>query len=425
VRSAGIIAVVLVRLTIAAITLAAGLQLVTPSAWTQFRLHNDNNAVLPGRLSVSWHITTDGGFSSSPTVADGTLYIGNNAGQLFAVDPMSGKIKWTYKVSNPLMSAPIVYGPAVIVGEGDESSPNGSSPSHPIRVGDPPSALIALDRQSGALLWRTALQGSGMPTPAIIGGILLHHNGAGTLLALDPASGRTLYARKLRSIASMSAIVPIGGDAFITAGVDTNAVWAMHAKDGSLIWRSLFSPVASGMGDCPSATDSTRAYCTYVAPPTSATPVQTERSAQLRAYAVDLKSGKRVWDVPLERGQLPKRNEAAIPLLAQNAVFLGSSVSGIMHALDPSSGQMKWHVTTHGPVKGGIVDVGGILYFGDLGGYLWALNGSNGHAVGVKNVRTPFNVGSPTVVGNTLFIGSRGGTLMAVPLSVIRASHDK
>ncbi len=405
--------------------LALSTQIASPAVWTQFRLHNDNNVVLPGSLSVSWRVPTGGGFSSSPTLVNGTLFVGNNSGQLFALDPATGSVKWMYKVASPIMSAPIVYGGLVIVGEGNENSPDGSSPSHPIRVGDASNALFALDSVRGKLVWRVPLSGSGMPTPAVIAGVLLHHNGSGSVLALDPASGRTIYARRLHSIASMSAIVPIGGDEFLTAGVDTNALWALHAKNGTIVWRSLLSSVASGIGDCPIAADRDRAYCNYVMPPSSAIPVQTERNAQFRVFAVDLGTGKKLWDVSLEAGVLPKRNEASIPLLAHGTLFVGSSIANAVHALDPASGKIRWSVSTHGPVKGGIVYTGGTLYFGDLGGYLWALNAADGHLIGVKNVRTPFNVGSPIVAGQTLIIGSRGGTLMAIPLASIRASRDR
>ena len=410
--------------TLAALVLAATASLASPSAWTQFRLHNDNNAALSGTLSASWHLSTGGGFSSSPALVNGTLYIGNNSGMLYALDPASGRIIWTYKVSNPLMSAPIVYGNLVIVGEGNEGSPANASPSRPIHVGAPPSALIAFDRNSGTRVWLTPLRGTGMPTPAIVAGVLVHHNGSGSVLALDPASGRVIYVRNVQSIASMSAIVPIGGDEFLTSGVDPNAVWAMHAKDGSIVWKVLFSSVASGMGDCPVVADRARAYCNYVLPPSFATPVQTERTAQFRSFAVDLRNGKKLWDVALDAGQLPKRNEAAIPLLAQGSLFVGSSLANVFRALDPASGQVRWRAPTHGPVKGAAVDVSGIVYFGDLGGYLWALSASNGHVIGVKNMRTPFNVGSPIVAGQTLIIGSRGGTLQAIPLANIRAAHD-
>jgi outer membrane protein assembly factor BamB len=409
---------------VGAIVHAATVTVDAPSQWTQFRLQDGNNVALAGTLQTTWKKTTGGPFSSSPTISGGVLYVGDNNGVLRAIDPQSGKTLWTYRASNPIMSAPIVYGNAVIVGEGDENSPQGSSPSHPIRVGKPPSALIALDRRTGAVLWKVPLPGSGMPTPAIIDGILVHHNGAGHVMGIDPASGRVLYDRDLHSIASMVAALPMPGARFVTAGVDSNAVWMLNAKDGSVVWKSPLSPIASGIGDCPPVTNGTLIFCNYVMPPTGATPVQTERAAKFRAYAIDARTGKKVWDVVLESGILPQRNESAIPLYADNTVYMGSSLAPAVHALDPQTGNVKWVVHTHGPVKGGIVEAGGTLYFGDLAGYLWAVNASTGAVLGTKNMRTPFNVGSPIVAGQTLIIGSRGGTLAAVPLSAIRGAHD-
>lgn len=396
----------------------------SPADWKQFRLQNSNNVAMTGTLQTSWHKTTGGAFSSSPTLAGGVLFIGDNHGLLSAIDPRTGKTLWEYRAANPIMSAPIVFRNAVIVGEGDENSPQGSSPAHPLTVGAPPSALIALDRSDGRVLWKVRLPGSGMPTPAIIDGVLVHHNGAGHVMGIDPETGKVLYDRDLHSIASMVAAMPVPGDKFITTGVNANAVWMLNAKDGSVVWKSAFSPVASGIGDCPPVTDGVRVYCNYVMPPSTATAVQTERVNTFRAYAIDLKTGKKVWDVPLESGILPKRNEAAIPLLANGMLYMGSSLSPTLHAIDPKTGAVKWRLHTHGPVKGGIVNVGGTLYFGDLGGYLWAVNGATGAVVGDKNMHAPFNVGSPIVAGKTLIIGTKDGEILALPLATIRGSRD-
>ena len=398
--------------------------LESPAQWTQFRISGSNNVVVPGNLDALWHKTTGGPYSSSPTLVDGVLYIGDNHGLLSALDPATGKALWTYRASNTLMSAPIVYGRAVIVGEGDENSGPQSSPAHPLFVGAPPSALIALDRKSGRVLWKVPLPGTGMPTPAIIDGILVHHDGAGDVLGINPADGHVLYKRDLHSIASMVAMLPMGGGRFVTTGVNDNAVWMLNAKDGSVVWKSPFSSVASGIGDCPPVSDGTRIYCDYVMPPSSATPVQTQRVNNFHAYAIDARTGKKVWDTFLESGVLPIRNESAIPLLANGTLYLGSSLSPTLHAIDPRTGHVKWRVHTHGPVKGGIVDDNGILYFGDLAGYLWAVNDKTGAVIGSKNMHTAFNVGSPIVAGQTLIIGSKDGIVEAMPLRDILAAHD-
>ncbi|MBV8432995.1 MAG: PQQ-binding-like beta-propeller repeat protein [Candidatus Eremiobacteraeota bacterium] len=394
----------------------------TEHDWTQFR-GPDNNAVVPGKLETAWRVETGGQISASPTVADNVLYLGNNDGRLYAIDPTNGHAFWTFATQNPLMSAPLVYGDLVIVGEGDANS-MGSSPPEPIKVGQGPSSLIALDRRSGKVRWKRAIGGSGMPTPAIINGVLVQHNGGGWVGGYDPATGDRKFAHHLESVASMSAILPLGGDQFVTSGVGTNAVWKMSATDGSILWSSTFPHGASGIGDCPPATDGARIYCDYVMPVPPDTGTQVGRPAVERIFAIDVATGAKVWDVAAERGTLAPRNEAAIPLLTGGVVVVGSALAPVMHGFDAASGRALWTLKTRGPVKGGSVAVDGTVYFGDFGGYLWAIDARTGQVVGDKSMNTRFNVGSPIVDGKTLIDGSDTGAILAIPLETIRQSHD-
>jgi outer membrane protein assembly factor BamB len=222
----------------------------------------------------------------------------------------------------------------------------------------------------------------------------------------------------------MSAALPVGNGRFVSSGVLDNAVWELKVSDGSTVWRAGFSAEGSGHGDCPAASDGTRVICNYMMPAPGQTYTIAGNKATQRAYALDVKTGAVVWDVPLETGVLPPRNEAAIPLLYDNRVYFGSCVVGFMHALDVTTGHLVWETHVHGVVKGGSVVSGGVLYFGDLGGYLWALDPRTGAVIGDKKMPSGFNVGSPIVVGDTLIIGSRTGTVYALPLDDIRSSHD-
>jgi outer membrane protein assembly factor BamB len=408
-------------------TLMAGwlvmtLAVVAP-VWTQFRLGPQSNAVVPGTLQTTWRIETGAQISASPTVIDGTLYIGNNGGMLYAIDAAKGQTLWKVRVSNPLMSAPLIYGDLIIVGEGDATSVSAAD-SRFMTKGEGPSALIAFNRFDGTLRWQTGLTGSAMPTPAVIDGLLVDHDGAGWITVLDPATGDVRYKRFVSSIASMSAVVPIGDGDFLTAGAGSNAAWRFHADDGTVVWRRLFSNAVSAIDDCPQVHDDRRVYCDYVAPVAPDTLTVIGHPALQRAYALDANTGAPLWDLALETGVLPERNEAAIPLLADGLLYIGSAVGPWMHAVDAETGMLLWEMPTHGAVKGGIVEVDGVIYFGDGGGYLWALDAKTGHVVGDKFMHTRFNVGSPIVDGETLIIGSDSGAVIAIPLSTIRASHD-
>lgn len=407
----------------AAIAVARAAMVQTSEEWTQFRLDGTHNVVLANTpLDVSWTAVTGGGISSSPAVSGTTMYIGNNKGYLSAIDLETGGTIWKKHLANDLMSQPLLYNGLVIIGEGDEQS-HGSAPD-PVYVGDGPSALIALDAKTGKVKWRHAVSGSAMPTGAIVNGTLIEHNGAGWLTALDANTGTARYARNVHSIASMTNALPVGQDAIVTIGVLDNMVEAFHASNGEPIWRTAFSGAGSGHGDCPPVTDGSVLICNYVMPPAGAKYTQVGSPAVQHAYALNVSDGKKLWDVALESGILPQRNESAIPLLLDGVVYFGSALTPTMHALDAKTGRLLWKTSVHAPVKGGIVATNGRIYFGDLKGYLWSLDAKSGKVIGCKKMRSGFNVGSPIVVGSTLVIGSRTGSVYAVRLSDIDSSHD-
>lgn len=409
--------------TLALLSTAPAIAAPPQPQWTQFRQNPSHDPAIYRGLLASWRVETHAGFSASPTLVGDTLYIGNNAGRFYAIDVRTGRTHWTYDAESPLMSNPLFWHGLVIVGEGDQTSYAGDE-HHALMVGKSENALLALDAATGALRWKTPLQGTGMPTPAIAGDTLFHHNGAGRLVALDPATGNVKYVRDLQSVASMSSILPIDNERVVTAGIGDNAVVAVNRNDGSIAWRYAFAENASGIGDCPLAGDDRFAYCNYVMPPDGERDVQIGHDAVQRAYAVDLSSGAIAWDVAYAWGTVPMWNEAAIPTVVESAIYVGSSLAPAVFALDAENGRTLWQTPVHGVVKGAIVEQRGVLYCGDLGGYLWALDARTGRVIGSKNMHVPFNVGSPLIVGRTLIVGSNSGALLAVPLIQIRTAHD-
>lgn len=388
--------------------------------WTQFRMTASNNAVVGGDLKTHWEVRADGRISASPTFANGMLFIGTNSGTLYAIRARDGRVMWKHHVANALMSAPLVYRGFVIAGEGNEDTPHpkGDAPAH---VGTGDSAIIAFDERSGVLRWRTSLKGSAMPTPAIVAGVLVHHDGSGSITGMDPLTGRVLYDRDVHSLASMSAALPVEKDRFVTGGSLHNAIFKVDAQTGRVIWRSSPFPAnASGIGDCPMAADGARVFGEYVVPDARPGEVAIGQDVREHAYALDLKTGALVWDVALQNGPLPIRNEAGIPMVSDGVVYVGGSAAPWVNALDATTGRVIWQQKIYGPVKSAFTMKGGVLYFGDLAGYLWALNAKNGARIGVKSLPTSFNVGSPIIVGNTLVIGSFTGSVYAIPLEDIR-----
>jgi outer membrane protein assembly factor BamB len=394
-----------------------------PQSWLQFRLNNAHNPVIAGPHAAAWNVETHGQISASPAIVNGIVYVGTNGGSLYAIDAASGAVRWKYRAGNGLKSNPLVYDGVVIVGEGNADSTT-LKPRQRVRVGSGSSGILALDARTGRKRWYYPLTGTGQPTATIVDGVLIHHDGDGIIVALDPRTGRRFYRSNVHAVASMAGAIPVDGGMIVTTGIFPNRVMAIYRGSGNVAWTWEQSSVNSGLGDCPPASNGDRVFCDYLAPVKNGPPVDPGVTAEEHVYALDARTGKQQWDLALEPGVVPPRNESAIPLLYRNRLYVGSAVAPYLHAVDPVTGKLLWRRKVHGAVKGGVVAQNGIVYFGDLQGYLWALDAASGRLIGARKTGTSFNVGSPIIVGGSLVIGSNTGRISSIPLTAIHWSQD-
>jgi outer membrane protein assembly factor BamB len=61
-----------------------------------------------GTGSEEWAFETGGEARSSPTVVDGTVYVGSDDSKLYAVDAGTGKQQWAFETGNEMVSPPTV-----------------------------------------------------------------------------------------------------------------------------------------------------------------------------------------------------------------------------------------------------------------------------------------------------------------------------
>ena len=256
-----------------------------------------------------------------------------------AFDVRTGTLRWSRALENPIMTSPIVVGRNVIVGEGNDETYVDHGVVH---VGGGRSALVAFDRETGSVAWTHELRGTGMPTPALVGGDLIEHDGNSDVVSLDPATGIAHYIAGAGTAASMSAVVPLDAARFAIAGQTATSVRGVNAADGSIAWTHPM-PGASGVGDCPLALGPGRTLIgDYLDVVGDEAYVQAGKPNRQHVYAIDADTGAVRWDVPLEIGIAPRRNQAAIPVVDGDSVYVGSSVSGVVHALDVRSGRLLW-----------------------------------------------------------------------------------
>jgi outer membrane protein assembly factor BamB len=169
---------------------------------------SDNNiyALDAGTGALIWQYTT-GDFDfiySSPTVANGKVYIASLDKNVYALDAKTGALVWKYPAGDRFFSSPAVARGVVYI----------SSESN----------FYALNGATGALLWNPAIQFAGS-TPAVANGVVYVcgyvSNDGSSLFALDANTGAVLK----KSGPSCSDPVVANGVVYVAT---TDGVTALH-----------------------------------------------------------------------------------------------------------------------------------------------------------------------------------------------------
>jgi outer membrane protein assembly factor BamB len=174
---------------------------------------------------------------SSPAYADGVMYGAANDGGFYALDAVTGKLKWRYETQGGVyFHSPTVAGDVLVGAPGDYDTAvyainraNGelkwkyvsglshsyvSSPAFDgdavyVGIGEPNQTIVALDVQTGKLKWKYvtgyATQASYTSSPAVTNNVIFVGTAqakqgdpeSGRLVALDKATGGVLWQATL------------------------------------------------------------------------------------------------------------------------------------------------------------------------------------------------------------------------------------
>jgi outer membrane protein assembly factor BamB len=118
---------------------------------------------------VKWFFKTGSAMSSSPAVFNGVVYVGSDDNNTYAIDAVTGTGKWGFKTGGAVSSSPAVSNGIVYVGSDDNN-------------------LYAIDAVTGKEKWRFATGGSVSSSPAVSNGIVYVGSGDGSLYAIGQVS---------------------------------------------------------------------------------------------------------------------------------------------------------------------------------------------------------------------------------------------
>jgi polyvinyl alcohol dehydrogenase (cytochrome) len=324
-----------------------------------------------GRLAPRWTLTAAGAVSATPTVYDGTVYVPDYGGKLWAVAARSGHVLWSRDVSSYTgvaddvsRTSPAVNGNALILGDGWilNSSTAGAR-------------VFAVNRLTGALMW--SVQVDTDPASVITGAPVVYRGVAyvgisskqeaggpgtfrGAVKALDAATGRVLWS---------SYMVPSnngGGDSNLPGYYSGNAVWSSTPVVDpvrGLLYVGVGNNYSVPDGVC---TEPDETGCT---PPAADDYVDSIVAMKLRDGTVvwaDRTLDADLWTLPqpsgpdFDFGAGPNLFTTINPATGRSEQLLGiGQKSGVYWALRPATGEVAWQ-TLIGPA--GNVSNAGIEY---------------------------------------------------------------
>ncbi len=171
-------------------------------------------------------------FLSSPTVANGTVYVGGGDGKVHAVDLATGQPRWAHPTGHRVRSSPAVADGSVFVGSFD-------------------GKLHCLDAATGAERWTFATGDAVQSSPAVADGLVFFGSRSLAVYALDAATGRLVW-RRPHSGSWILASPAVSGGQVVIGGSDSHLLESLDARSGAPRWsvdtgaRILGSPTIAG-----------------------------------------------------------------------------------------------------------------------------------------------------------------------------------
>ncbi len=321
-----------------------------------------NAAGVPKFSQLKWKFHTNGEVISSPAVVGDTIYVGSTDHNLYAINLDAGTLKWKFKTDSRVTSSPAIAGGVVYFGSYDGN-------------------FYAVEAETGKLKWKFKTPGERRYTAT-------HLHGAMPAAEAMPDP----FDFYLSSPAIENGIVYFGsGDGII---------YALDASSGDLKWKFQ-------TGDVVHASPAIADGMVYVG------------SWDSYFYGLDAATGKEKWrfktgEDPVIHNQVGIQSSAVV---SDGLVYFGCRDSNL-YALDAKTGEKKWAFSNKGSwVIGSPVVQDGKLYFTTSdSGLFYALDAKSGAAVfSLKFIWPMFS--SPAIAGNTLYVGSHEGKLIAIDLT--------
>lgn len=366
----------------------------------------------------AFHSST-GDFTGTPVISNGMLVAGNNTGWVYALNAISGKLRWSRKVGQQ------VNGSAAI----DRSAPGGATAFIPVaNLGAP--RLVALSLGRGAIRWNVQL--TKQPGADVFGSPTFWHHtvyigtsgpnddnsrARGSVVALDEANGRVLWRTytvprghdggavwSTPAIDTATDRIYVGtGNAYhAPAARTTDSVMALDAKTGKVLehYQATHKDVFTLPGD-PTGVDADFGASPNLIVASGGKRLVGDGAKNGTYYLLDRADLRPVWRTNIGPGS------ATGGIIGSTAydgtrIYGADTLNGAVVALR-KNGSEAWSATDPSTLHYSPVAVAqGVLYSVNPLGFLVARNARTGTVLNTLSLGG-FSFGGVSIVGNAVY----------------------
>ena len=269
------------------------------------------------KIKKIWSVDTGRGsgdflLSLTPFIDGNTIYTSDTKGRLLALDKDSGKIVWKRTLKRMVSAA---------LG-GDRTA---------LYVGTADGQLVSVDKESGEANWSTHLSSEILARPVTALGVIVVQTTDGAISGIASSSGVILWTRR-RTVPPLSLRgtgKPVIFNELVLTGMDTGQLLALSLFEGQIIWETPLSAVRG-------------------------------------------------------RNEIERIADADIQPLVDEGLVFGASYQGGLAALSLENGRVLWS-TDLSTYHGVSMDRFGALYLSDASSHIWSIYKRNGTTLWKQN----------------------------------------
>jgi len=324
--------------------------------------------------------------TADPVMAEGRIFTLDTASEVVATDTQGGRI-WQTNLTPPTEQRQEAQGGGLAFGDGRVFATLGYG------------RLVALDAQTGAILWQQRLGTTATGSPSVYQGRVYVVAGGDTAWALRADNGRVLW--QIDSLPDLDGIhnaaAPALGERLAVFGYGSGELHGVFRQGGVRLWTASLSGGQLGrtitrIGDISGdpVIDAGRVYAANHSGRLAALDVDTGRrlwtlehsaigpiwpagesifliNGDNQLMRIEAQTGEQIWVQQLPRFVDPRRKRQVRlfrhygPVLAGTLLWVASS-DGLLRSFDPQSGAPRGRLSLPGGAGSSPIVVDGTLY---------------------------------------------------------------